>query len=617
MSQSSMELRFNMEDGGVQAGLKQAEAAERKLEVAVKAGNRTQKVRLGTENDLAKVLDVVAKAEGRAATASQKRAKASLAAQKSAALLADMKAKAAKEQRIATGWEAAAARAQLDADKINQARARKRLDETAKASERARVNLGDFGATVKAVGVALGSMGAGITVVRSIATEVARLDEAMVASALSSNTMSKSLRELVALQNGGAEGNKLIADALIKGAQRGLKPEQSAPIAQTIQSIVDMNGDGSLDESERGAFDKDFGAAAGLIESGVAPEDALKIITAGRARGQSGDVSADLTAKGASLSALAPSDVAKSISATSEFSDQKEALAILTGLSKEQTETGKLPAATERLGVLLGKSGEVGETEAFSKKYGLIGLTETQKVEALRQYGAQHGEGATEEERIRSFTATLPGEKGLGKEAAIDLARVVRQSASIQSTREALESGAEGTLDSMLQKGIDNPLTGPGIVADRQAALAAVGKIIGPQAEASQAALARRQVEGGAAIAEGDVANVNEDGTAKAFGEQTWGAWGRKFIEGAGRSASVGYGYAPGAAQIEADNRARAERPQSNMEGVMRVQESLVEELRRNNDLLEKNNAATEGNTAAAAAKRPVGGAAGNAEERY
>ena len=40
----------------VQAGLKQVEALERKLEAAVTQGNRTQKVRLKTEGDLAKAL---------------------------------------------------------------------------------------------------------------------------------------------------------------------------------------------------------------------------------------------------------------------------------------------------------------------------------------------------------------------------------------------------------------------------------------------------------------------------------------------------------------------------------------------------------------------------------
>ena len=464
---------------------------------------------------------------------------------------------------------------------------------------------------------AFAGFGASVGILRAVQQELAGIDNALVASAKSANIQQKGLREFVALQAEGPEGTKFVGETLIAGAQRGLTPEQTGAIAQPIQSIVDVNGDGRLDTGEKAAFATDFGAAAGMSEAGVASEDALKIVTAGRARGQSGQESADLMAAAAALSALGPSDVAKSISATSEFSDQKQALSILTGLSKEQTETKKLPAAMERLGIILGKSGEVGETAGFSKKYGLEGLTETQKIEALRQYGLQHGEGDTAAARVRSFTATLPGEKGLAKETALDLARVIRQTDTVTSARGALDEGSAGALDAILKKNIESPLSGPGIVADRQAALAAVGQLIGPQSQEAQARLSRRQIAGARMVQEGDVLNVTPGGESKAISEQSWSAWAKRGLESMGRSASVGYGAGPGLMEIERQQAVAQAAPQANMEGVMSVQRELVEQLKRNNELLSENNSVTAQNSAASRGRAPVGGSAGNAEEKH
>lgn len=614
--QSNITLRFDAEDGGAKQALLEMDKTERKLDATVKVGNKTLRERINTEADLAKVLDKVKRGEEQAMTAGQRRAKASLAAQKSAALLAKMQADAAREQRMATGWEMAAARAQLEADRRNHERLMRRKREMDAATNASRGSLNEIAVVAKTTTASLAAMGGTVGAIRAVANEVARINEALVQSAQSANATAESIKEFVAIQAPGPGASAVVGGALLTGAEFGVKPGQAADLAQTIQSINDTDGNGKLEADQQAAFDTDYKAALKLIEAGVAQEDAKKIITAGKARGQSGAVSADMMAKAAALSALGPSDVSKSISATSEFSNQTEALSILTALSKEQTETGKLPAAMERLGIVLGASGEVGETAKFSKKYGLLGLSETEKIEKLRKYGAQHGKGKTEAERIRSFTATLPGEEGLAKETAIDLARVIRQSDTAQATKSELKSGAAGEMDKIIAANLASPITGPGMLANRQAALAEVSGIIGPQSEKAQAALARRQIEGAAMLAEGDVANVNPDGTAKPFLERTWGAWGKRALEGMGRSASVGYGAGPSVAQIEAQNRISASQPQPTAEGLIQVQQELVDQLKKNNALLQENNQVTAAANTAGGTKL-AGGAATNAEERY
>lgn len=459
------------------------------------------------------------------------------------------------------------------------------------------------GKAILAIGGITGVAGAFALVTR----EVERMDQALIDSAKRANEQSRGLREFAALQAAGPEGQKFMRETLIKGAARGLMPDQTAQIAQPIQSLADKDGDGKLSAEERKQFDTDFDAAAGLAEASVAPEDALRVITAGRARGQSGQESADLLIRAAETSAQGPATFARSISATGEFSDQKEALSILSALTKEQTDTGKLPAAMERLGLVLGKVGETGETAKFTKKFSLEGLSETEKIAKLREYGAQHGEGETEEERVRDFTSKLPSEKGLSKEQAIDLARVVRQASSATATRGILERDAEGRLDSALKKGMDDPLIAAGVLQDRQKALTATTGLIGPQAEDAKKRLAKRQIAGAERLEAGDVDAVTETGELKAFGDLPFMQKIGRVLE-SNQSAGFGYGAGPGAAAVEQQSREQAAAPRATNEGVQQKHAELIEALRANTE-------ATLGNSKATAGKAPAGGAASNAEE--
>jgi hypothetical protein len=564
---SNMMLKIEADTGKLDAKLRQADENVRKLEASVKIGDRTMRANVTTQDQLTKALEKFGQASNNVSTAQQRRTN-SLQAQE---------------------------------------RATAKLDASMRQSV---ISAG------KMLGGLLG-LGSAAGAIKVVTDELMRMDQALVDSAKSANTQMKGLREFVAQQDGSAEGQKFLGEVLIQGAQRGLTTDASAKMAGPIQSISDADGNGKLDAAERKNFDTDFGAAAGMSEAGVAAADALKIITAGRARGQSGAVSADLMSKAAQLSAINPSDVAKSISATSEFSDQSEALSVFNALAVEQTDTAKLPAAMERLGVILGKAGEVGETEKFSKKYGLAGLSETEKIAKLRAEGNRRGKGATEEERVRDWTATLPGEDGLAKETALDLARVVRQAPVMNKAKTALAAGSTGALDEILRKNEASPFAGPGIVQDRQAALKAVGELIGPQSEAAQRALAARQIEGAAAIKSGDVANLTPEGDMKPLGEQTWGAWLGKIGGAMGASASVGYGANPSMANIEAQQRKAAQAPTVDQAGVSAVQAELVAELKRLNENLAKNTDATQANSTASKSSKPVGGAASNAEEKY
>ncbi len=473
---------------------------------------------------------------------------------------------------------------------------------------------------LKAVGGMIG-IGTAASAFATVTREIERMDQALVESAKKANAQGRGLREFAALQAPGKEGQKFVRETLLKAAEYGVSPEQAAQVAQPIQSLADKDGNGILSATERKEYEPDFGASLGLIQSGVASEDALRVITAGRARSQSGAESADLLIRASETSAQGPATFARSISSTGEFSDQKEALSILSALTKEQTDPGKLPAAMERLGLVLGKVGEEGETGKFTKKFGLAGMAETEKVDALRQYGAANGQGATEDDRVRDFTAKLPNEKGLSKEQAIDLARVVRQAESATGTRGILENDSVGRLDAARAKLMADPITRGAILEDRQKAIAENVDLMGPQAVDAQARLGKRQMEGAKALAKGDVDAVTPSGELKQGSELGWMSWfGAKangFMSSTG--AGVGYGAGPNGEVVGRENqRIQAERDAAiSGSGVQYQQEALVQVMRENNELLRANIAATQGNTNANAAKAPAGGARSNAEEAY
>lgn len=507
MTAANMTLRIDAQDGNTEAKLKQLEGAERKLEASIKSGNRTLKQRLDTEGALEKLNERFIESEKKAATAAQRRAAASLQAQRSAALVAEHHKREAAAKSLA---------AQRSAALLAQ------MKEENKANEAADKKMASLGITaVKSIAAMMGISAVGTTI-RSVVNEMERLDQAMVDSATRAAELSTGVREFVAIQAAGPGGLQQVRDTLAMGAEFGLTPEQAAGMAQPIQSIADASGEGILNAEERQRFIDDFQAAAKMVQITVTPEDAMRIITAGAARGQTGRQSADLLAMAADLSPVSPRIVAQSISATSEFSDQAEALSILTALAKEQTNTEKLPAAMERLARVLGKSGEIGEPKPFTDKYGLAGLTETEKLQKLYTEGLKRGKGTTEAERVRDFAATFAAEKGLSQENAQELARVVRQAPLAMSTKGQLGQ-SEGRVDAAIQKLMADPVTAAGIVSQKQKAAAALTDLFGPQAGTAQARMFSRQTEGAAMMREGRMQDVDPStGMALPIFQRSW-----------------------------------------------------------------------------------------------
>lgn len=467
----------------------------------------------------------------------------------------------------------------------------------------------------RSAGAAVAGMAgfAGVTgTLNMVYREIERVNEALIASSKRANEASGSLRSWVQIQ-AGPEGDKLIRETILAGANRGLTPNQVGQVAQPLQSLADKDGSGTLDAEERKAFDNYFAAAAGMAELGVDSADALKVIGSGAARGLTGQESADKLLAAADASFQDPKALAKAIAETGEFSSLEEALAVLTATTIENQEPGTFGTSMKRLGLILGKAGEQSkEGAAFNKKFGLEGLSESEKLTALAKYGARTGKGATEEERIRDFTAGLSNEEGITKEASVDLARAVRAAWKAESTRAMLDSQSEGWMERSLQKQLDNPLTGPGILSDRQKALAEAGGLLGPQAEEAQRLLAERQIEGAGMLAKGDVANVTPEGEAAPLSQRTWGAWirgaGSAVLEAMGPGASVGYGYAPGAAAWDAMEAAKPAPVEA--ADVLQAQRELTEALKANTE-------ATRANSGAAQRVAPVGGNPANAEEKY
>lgn len=595
MSQANMELRFDMEDGKVQAGLKAAEQAERKLEVAVKAGNRTQKVRLGTENDLAKVLDVVAKGELRAASASQKRAQASLAAQKSAALLAKMQQDAAKQTRIASGWEATAARAQLDADKATQARVRRRLEETTKAQNTQiglfRAGAGHaarFAGSLAGIGSAAVAAGASIRGLMAIQEHQQAIGDRQARAGLG-------LKEFVALQAPGAEGEAHVNKTLIAGASMGLTPEQTAAMAQPIQSVVDTDGDGRLDEKEKAKFDEDTTAAFRLAQLGVAPEDAGQVITGNRTKGIGGSMASNKLIAAADKSVGGPADFARAASAINQFEDSDTGLAVATALTAEGTPLEQLSTLTRGAALTLGSANDDSD---FSKKFGLTGLSEAEKIAKLQEEGDRLGKGDTREARIADFSRSFKSKEGggLDEEKARAMGLLVRQGDMFASTREALANVDPEMLSGKIAQLEKSPLTRGTLLAEEAKATAAVGTFFGPEAAGGERKRQAR-LERGAELQRGGLSI----GTDPESGAATLSP-GRLFAEIVG--SMTGAGTFRG-------------KESGGTEGVKEALQELRDAMLRNNELLEKNSAATAENTGASRGKTPVGGAASNAEEKY
>jgi hypothetical protein len=452
--------------------------------------------------------------------------------------------------------------------------------------------------------------------IMALTRELKSADEAMANMARRANEKASTLVDFSALQAEGAEGRAHVARALLKGARAGVGVSEAAAMATPIQSVVDADGDGRLNEQERADFDEDFGAALDLNNLNVSAEDAQTVITSGRARGQGGQESADKFIAAASTSGANPGDFAKSASALAQFEDSDAGLAILSALTREEKNFGRLPTMLRNLGGILGESADGSD---FSKKFGLAGKGELEKVQALRQHAIDTGDQSlSEEERIRKFSKSFESE-GLSKREAEGLGIAVRQgdfAAQVQGQLGELEAGVtERKLASIMED--------PGVRAAKQAAqakaLAEAATLYGPESEDARENLKGRLAVGADRLAEGDSRRVNiESGEAGLLARVA------DFVNRANISAGTGPGGMPAQAEVERRNREIAERPRDNDERVVTAMERLAGVLEaniaateENSKTTEANSGATEENTGASRGRAPVGGALSNAEEKY
>lgn len=472
-------------------------------------------------------------------------------------------------------------------------------DEAWKASKSAAAFIGGF--------IGITSIAGGIM---AITSELKRVDEALGNIGRKSNKVGNDILEFVALQAQGDKGQKNVKSTLLQGAAAGVSLRDTAAMAVPIQSVVDANGDGLLQPEEQAKFDEDMKAAFVLRNLGVSPEDAQTVITAGRARGQGGTKSADKFSAAASAGGATTAQFAGSISALSQFTDTDTGLAALASLTREEKNFGRLPTMLRNLGGVLGSQADESE---FSKKFGLKGLSEAEKVAKLRELAQQRGKGDTEAARLKSFTDTFQNE-GLSKREAEALGIVVRQGGFMEQVRGQLGALEPGVAQRRLDTVFQDPVVKGTKDAETVAALSEYAAAYGPQSEAGRENLKGKLAVGAEAVAEGRMQNVDIE-----TGEPNWRERARDYF---GRFVSEGQptqGPNMGAGGLPVG----MGRPEIRNDGVTN-DERLGQKLDRLADVLEKsiqtteqNNAATEANTNASRGKAPVGGAASNAEEKY
>jgi hypothetical protein len=354
--------------------------------------------------------------------------------------------------------------------------------------------------------------------------------------------------------------------------------------------VVDENGDGRLDAKEQAKFDEDTTAAFRLAQLGISAKDAQTVVTAGRSKGRGGTESADKLIAASDLSAAGPADFARSASAMGQFADSDTALAVATALTKEEKNFEQIPTLVRGAAVTLGAAADDSE---FSKKYGLKGLSESEKIAKLREIGAREGKGATEEERVADFSRGFKN-AGLDEEKARALGILVRQADTVESTRAKLGSVDAGLAERKVAALEADPLVGSRMQSDQAAAVTALNQLYGPEAgpaREKRAALMQRGAE------------LNRLGAGIGVDQETgeakpWYSPGRLFggISATGRRIRETGG-----------NTELSDGGEAGLKGSL---DELVKSLRENTE-------ATRQNSGAAQRVAPVGGNPANAEEKY
>lgn len=668
---SNMMLKIEADTGKLDASLKKADEGVRKLEASVKIGGRTMRAAVNDEEQLSKALEKFEGAAVKAATAQQRKAAASLAAQKSsallkqltdqereavqeltrkeqarlslakqksAALLAEMTAtqNAAKaaDKKAASDRAAAAAslarqkstailsqlmekeaeiekrgriallgkdtlrRAVTEAEEASHIRTQKRLADMAQTQEKQGPAWKRGASGAAAFAGSLGVVGAAAAAVGAALDEVSARHERLMEKAKRSDAMATGMKDLVMALPGGAEGEAALKAITKIGAENGMAPDAIASMAAPIYATADKSGDGKLDAKEQAAFDANLKAGAALGSTGVTADDATNIILAGDNKGVGGQDTAAKLLTAATISKRGPAQFSRSASAISQFDDLNTGMAVTTALSAAELNPERLAERTKDAQLSLSSASDKSK---FSQKYGLAGLTASEKIAKLRNDAVASGD-------VKKFTDEFQNIEGFDEGKATSMAMLVQQGELFSTAEKGIRASGAKDLAPTIQKLKDNPITGSQMRSAEAAATSgfvdAFGAESDPAREERAAALARgaelQRYGGGRA--------VNEAGEEKPFDFAPWNILGADNRDVIGGRFSAMMNGMPGTG---------FNRNGPNQDPKTSGFEKLEAQLAMLNDTLAKNNEITAANTNASKTTKAVGGAASNAEEKY
>ena len=368
------------------------------------------------------------------------------------------------------------------------------------------------------------------------------VNQALSAFGNSADQSTRGLRDFQSI-NPGKEGRDFVRDTVLKGVGAGMTPEQSGAMGATIQASVDRDGVKGLSEDERKAFEESMRVSGNLVNLGVAPEDTQKVIAGAPARGLSAKRMSNIfmTAAEASTS-MVPADMAKMMSATGQYSSAEAGFSAATAISEEERDPGRVMEKVRSAQRALGPGAD---STKFTKRLGLKGMSESERIDAIAQYFIQNGDqNLSEDQRIDAGTRTLGDTKkfGLDIEEAQSVGMLVRQRGKFKNTLAEMQAMPEGK--DRAQELFSGLMEDPNSVGEFQgrvtAAKAKADPLYGVNAQGVQDEKRMRRDAGEVLLATGNVQGVDP-----ATGESTQ-TWGQRAINrvafGAGRLLASTYG---------------------------------------------------------------------------
>jgi hypothetical protein len=294
-------------------------------------------------------------------------------------------------------------------------------------------------------------------------------------------------------------------DIVLQGAQRGIGAEESAKAAAIIDSVGKTQG--VFDEADK----KELDVALKLQQLQVESEAAGNIVAEGINREIGGEAAANLVLEAAASSKLEAKDFARSLPATKQFSTLEQGLAATSALSTQELKKERIPELLKGTGQALQD-----EESDFSKKFGLEGLSETEKIRKLRTAAEQSKGGVEKFTQISSLQRAGVKEK-IGAEGIGALIRAVDVMETVSKQLQTPGAEIRGEhIDNLLENRIADiesaPDTGTGQRANKTKATREALKAFGPDAEESQRLEAMRKRHGLEAEAQGKLLRVNDEG---------------------------------------------------------------------------------------------------------